>query len=199
MIKTYEALTDEWRMFCEDPNMYSEKMCTRAIERDPNQSSVLTTILKTNANYAKVFCDYPVIVQYELEPKQEFAIPNFADIFVGLMSGESDQVTSYNVTIGDDCSWGQTTLHPGKPTLALRGTHVLPTLPLQFSEPRVLFTGPVPRTLKFIGGSVGIDYDNRHLFQEAKHKFCFENGETAYIHEGIAFEPTNDETIVPAM
>lgn len=194
----YEDLATEWYKFCKDPVVYEQRLCESTLKLCPDPR--LAAVLENDPRKAKLFYHHATIVAYNTDTlvwracdnckhsKVQFAVPNFEDVFVGLLSGESDADTAFEVTVNGH-KWGESILLPGKPTLALRGTHVLPVLALPSSLVQIRFTGPVPKTLHYIGGRVG-DHEQRQLLQQQLAlKYCFENGEVAFAENGCAQRP----------
>jgi hypothetical protein len=182
----YEQLAAQWSTCCEDPFSYTDGLCQSTISKwtNPDTLGNLQSLIENNKSHCAFVCGHHALLLEQLECSAVVCVDRFADLFMGLVTGKDDVLTTYEILIGG-VAWGEVSLEPGVPTFVVRGTHVIPTIGISFQEVIIKFTGPVPKTLYYIGGI--LLNEQRKAAASNDHKYLFSNGDIGAIQNQSAF------------
>lgn len=183
----YEELAREWTTLSSAPALYCENLfqATLSKYRERTDFAHVESVLTENKSRTALFCGHRGLVVEALQPAPVLRIDRFDDLLVGFMTGLVDEETSFELSIGG-VLWGETTLQPGIPGFPIRGTHVLPMIPIGFQGVCISFKkSKVPEQLYYIGGT--LLHEERCWVQNRPHKFLFSNGDIGAIQDHSAF------------
>jgi hypothetical protein len=179
----YEQLAAQWSTCCEDPFSYT---CQSTISKwtNPDTLSNLQSLIVNNKSHCAFVCGHHALLLKQPGCSAVICVDRFADLFIGLVTGKDDVLTTYEILIGG-VVWGEVSLEPGVPTFVVRGTHIIPTIGIAFQKVIIKFTGPVPKSLYYIGGI--LLNEQRKAAASNDHKCVFSNGDIGTILNQSAF------------